>query len=63
MPIYEFECGQCGEMFETVQAYEASVRCPKCGSGDVSRLISRTTFQLRGEGWSKDGYQHSKEAK
>jgi putative FmdB family regulatory protein len=41
MPIYEFECEECGERFEElVAAGEDSVPCPACGSTRARRLMS-----------------------
>jgi putative FmdB family regulatory protein len=41
MPIYDFECGNCGERFEELADAGASgVGCPACGSTDTRRLIS-----------------------
>src|SRR4051794_4920446 len=45
MPIYEFECGECGERFEDlVAAGTESVACPSCGAGGAGRKLS--TFGL-----------------
>jgi putative FmdB family regulatory protein len=30
--------------------------CPACGQDQLERLISATSFQLKGSGWYKDGY-------
>jgi putative FmdB family regulatory protein len=44
MPIYEFECGECGARFEELVAGEAdSVVCEACGSARVRRLISNVS--------------------
>jgi putative FmdB family regulatory protein len=41
MPIYEFDCSECGARFDELVAGEAAVvACPKCGSSRVSRRIS-----------------------
>ncbi len=41
MPIYEFECEECGARFEElVAAGAAPVPCPECGSERTRRLIS-----------------------
>jgi putative FmdB family regulatory protein len=41
MPIYEFECEDCGERFEElVAASVAAAPCPACGSTRTRRLIS-----------------------
>jgi putative FmdB family regulatory protein len=51
MPIYEYLCAKCGE-FETSQRItdEPLKRCPTCRS-KVKKLISNTSFQLKGSGW------------
>ena len=41
MPIYEFECAQCGCRFEELVASGAGTpACPDCGSIDTERLLS-----------------------
>ena len=43
MPIYEFKCGDCGEVFEVMGSYserEKAHSCPKCGSENVKQAIS-----------------------
>jgi putative FmdB family regulatory protein len=41
MPIYEFECEECGRRFEELlPAATVEVECPRCGSARVRRLMS-----------------------
>ena len=56
MPIYEYECGKCGR-FEVMQRIteDALTVCESCGQ-PVRRLISETSFALKGGGWYKDLY-------
>jgi putative FmdB family regulatory protein len=58
MPIYEYECGKCGHEFELEQRItEDPVKtCPKCRARKVKRLISQTSFVLKGGGWYSDLY-------
>lgn len=58
MPIYEYECGKCGHGFEREQrmADPPVKTCPECRSRKVSKLISRSSFVLKGGGWYADGY-------
>lgn len=58
MPIYEFVCENCQKEFEDIIDYNkiVDVRCPECGS-EVKKKISRSTFHLKGGGWSDTGYQ------
>lgn len=61
MPIYEYRCGDCGTEFEVTQSMDAKPlkKCEKC-SGSVERLISFTSFTLKGSGWYSDGYSTAK---
>jgi len=56
MPIYEYRCEQCG-IFEEMQRITDPPleRCPKCRR-KVQRLISSTSFQLKGSGWYVTDY-------
>ena len=56
MPIYEYKCGKCG-VFELIQRItEDSIkRCPTCKS-KVERIVSRTSFVLKGSGWYATDY-------
>lgn len=43
MPIYEYVCNTCQEVFSVFQSITASekdVKCPKCSSGDVKKKVS-----------------------
>jgi putative FmdB family regulatory protein len=62
MPIYEYACRACGHEFEREQRIsDAPVRtCPKCKRRRVERLISQTSFVLKGGGWYSDLYASSK---
>lgn len=53
MPIYEYQCSQCGHQLETIQKItdEPLKECPQCGKASLNKLISATSFQLKGTGW------------
>ena len=57
MPIYEYQCSECGEIVERLQKVgDRQLRtCPQC-SGRMQKLVSRTSFQLKGGGWYDQGY-------
>jgi putative FmdB family regulatory protein len=57
--IYEYRCPKCEHEFEMGHRIteEFGGPCPKCNwIGEFERLISSSTFLLKGDGWSKDGY-------
>ncbi|MHB8421125.1 MAG: FmdB family zinc ribbon protein [Myxococcales bacterium] len=56
MPMYEYECPRCGR-FEVDQRITAPAlrRCQECGR-KVRRLISQTSFALKGSGWYVTDY-------
>jgi putative FmdB family regulatory protein len=56
MPIYEYKCQKCGT-FETTQKItdRPLVKCPTC-KGKIKKLISNTSFQLKGTGWYVTDY-------
>ena len=65
MPIYEYECEKCGHEFEREQRItdDPVKTCPKCRSRKVKRLISQTSFVLKGGGWYNDLYASNKKGK
>ncbi|MCB1215641.1 MAG: zinc ribbon domain-containing protein [Deltaproteobacteria bacterium] len=58
MPIYEYYCPDCGYEFEILQSIKDKTKkkCPQCQGKKVKRLISQTSFSLKGGGWFKDNY-------
>jgi putative FmdB family regulatory protein len=58
MPFYEYACEKCESEFEIEQRIteDPLKSCPKCRSRRIKRLISRTSFALKGGGWYADGY-------
>lgn len=62
MPIYEYQCDKCGHEFERDQRMsDPPVKtCPKCKARRVTKLISLSSFSLKGGGWYADGYADAK---
>ena len=59
MPIYEYACKQCGKITDVLQKMSdpAPEQCASCGAqGTLERVVSRTSFVLKGGGWSSDLY-------
>jgi putative FmdB family regulatory protein len=52
MPLYEYECDQCGHRFEKIQKFSDPLEdtCPKCG-GPVHKLMSSPAIQFKGSGF------------
>jgi putative FmdB family regulatory protein len=58
VPIYEYQCPDCGHEFEQLQKIsEEPIReCPNCHQIRVKKRVSQTSFVLKGGGWYKDHY-------
>ena len=56
MPIYEYACESCGHRFDKLMRMsDPAPACPEC-EGAVRKLISASSFVLKGGGWYKDHY-------
>lgn len=53
MPIYEYQCEQCGHTLESFEKMTDAplTDCPVCGKPALEKLISAAGFQLKGTGW------------
>ena len=61
MPLYDFKCEECDYIFELIQKHsDDNPQCIKCAK-DTKKIISKTSFILKGDGWYKDGYSKSKD--
>jgi putative FmdB family regulatory protein len=62
MPIYEYRCDACGHEFEVMQKMsDGPIRkCEACGRLKVKRLVSQTSFVLKGSGWYVTDYAGKK---
>lgn len=58
MPIYEYRCAECGVEHEINQKMsdDPLETCPSCGKNGLERLVSASSFALKGGGWYADGY-------
>jgi putative FmdB family regulatory protein len=57
MPIYEYQCAQCGNVSEAIQSFSDPplTTCTAC-SGKLHKLISHSSFHLKGSGWYVTDY-------
>jgi len=56
MPIYEYRCEECTHLEESIEDIDTKeIQCPICNS-KAQRIISLSSFELKGDGWYKDGY-------
>jgi putative FmdB family regulatory protein len=57
MPIYEYQCQQCSQVTEAMQKFSDAplTQCPSC-QGELKKLISHSTFHLKGSGWYVTDY-------
>jgi len=57
MPIYEYECTKCGNIEEALQKFSDKPlnKCRHC-SGKLHKLVSQSTFHLKGTGWYVTDY-------
>ncbi len=64
MPIYEYECKACKGHAELMMKMSdpAPDKCPLCGGGPLVKLMSRTGFILKGEGWYVTDFRDKKKA-
>ena len=61
MPLYEYQCLNCGKKTEVIQRFDDAplAACPACG-GEVKKLISSPAFQFKGTGWYVTDYAGKK---
>ena len=64
MPLYEYECLDCGERMEILQSHgeRAKRKCPDCG-GRLKKAVSAPAFQFKGSGWYVTDYADKKSGK
>lgn len=60
MPLYEYKCDKCGNLFEVMQKFsdEPLKTHQSCG-GAVHRLLSAPALQFKGSGWYITDYAKS----
>ena len=59
MPIYEYRCESCLGKLEKIQKLSdpALIDCPQCGNPSLVKLISASSFRLKGSGWYETDFK------
>ena len=62
MPIYEYECKDCGHKMEALQKISDALLtdCPECSKGSLQKQISAAGFRLKGSGWYETDFKKGK---
>ncbi|MDY6981614.1 MAG: zinc ribbon domain-containing protein [Pseudomonadota bacterium] len=62
MPIYEYRCNSCSAELEKLQKISDPplVQCPECGKDALVKLVSASSFRLKGSGWYETDFKTGK---
>jgi len=62
MPIYEYQCESCGAHLEKLQKVSDPVlkECPECHQPSLKKMISASSFRLKGTGWYETDFKTGK---
>jgi len=60
MPIYEYRCESCGAELEKIQKLSDAplTDCPSCGKAELKKLVSASSFRLKGSGWYETDFKN-----
>lgn len=60
MPIYEYECNECGHLLEVLQRVNDPPKtdCPSCNASSLRKLVSAAGFRLKGTGWYETDFKN-----
>ncbi len=61
MPLYEYQCEACKKVIEAIQKFSDAplTQCPECHKDSLKKLMSNTSFALKGSGWYTTDYKKS----
>lgn len=59
MPIYEYECTDCGHALEILQKISdaPATTCPACSRPTLKKRVSAAAFRLKGGGWYETDFK------
>ena len=65
MPIYEYQCTECGFQIEVLQkiADDPLKDCPQCGKQAMKKMVSAAAFRLKGGGWYETDFKSGEKKK
>lgn len=55
MPLYDYDCADCGTRFEVIHGVHADppTSCPVCGGGPIKKAFTAPAVHFKGSGWAK----------
>lgn len=61
MPIYQYQCDQCGHELEALQKMSDAklVDCPECDEPALRKKVTAAAFKLKGTGWYETDFKNS----
>ena len=61
MPIYEYQCRECGYRLDALQKMSDPLLsdCPECERPGLKKLVSAPHFRLKGSGWYETDFKNS----
>jgi len=62
MPIYEYQCTECGYQTEVLQKIsdDPMKDCPQCGKPAMKKMVTAAAFRLKGGGWYETDFKSGK---
>jgi len=63
MPIYDYQCTDCGHGLEAIQKLSDAplTQCPACGNEALKKKVSAPSFRLSGGGWYETDFKTGKQ--
>jgi putative FmdB family regulatory protein len=64
VPIYEYQCANCNHKLECIQRVDDNplLTCPNCNTDNLRKLVSKTSFRLKGSGWYVTDFKDKKKS-
>ena len=61
MPIYQYQCADCGHALEALQKMSDPklVDCPACNAPSLVKQLTSAAFKLKGTGWYETDFKNS----